>query len=85
MNTTTQTTETARTRSHRAWATVRDELRERRQARAEYRSLERDLASYVTRAEVDDLLASVGPTEGPDAERIRLILARNLQRSQLAS
>ncbi len=84
MNTTTQTTETARSRPHRAWATVRDELRDRRQARAEYRSLESDLASYNTRAEVDDLLASIGSAEGPDAERMRLILARNLHRNQLA-
>ena len=82
---TTHSTETARSRAHVVWASVRDELRERRQARAEYRSLERDLASYNTRAEVDDLLGSIHDDEGPDAERVRQILVRNLHRNQLAS
>jgi len=85
MNTTTHRTTSARSRSTKLWATVRDELRERRQDRAEYRSLERDLASYNTRAQVDDLLSSLRPSDGPDAERIRRILARNLHRNQLAS
>lgn len=85
MNTTMHPVETARSRSHRIWASFRDELLERRQVRAEYRALERDLASYSTRAEVDDLLGSIRHAEGADAERIRLILARNLHRSQLAS
>ena len=85
MNKTTHSTETARSRSQKLWSTVRDELRERRQNRAEYRALERDLASYNTRADVDDLLGSIRSAEGPDAERIRLILARNLHRNQLAS
>lgn len=85
MNTTTHMTQTARSLSNRAWASVRDELRERRQVRAAYRSLERDLASYNTRADVDDLLGSIREAEGPDAERMRLILARNLHRNQLAS
>jgi hypothetical protein len=85
MNNTTQPTTTARQRSTKLWATVRDELRERRQERAQYRALERDLATYSTRAEVDDLLGSIRHAEGPDAERIRVILARNLLRNQLAS
>lgn len=67
------------------WTTVRDELRERRQARAEYRALERDLESYNTRAQVDDLLASISNAEGPGAEHVRQILARNLQRNRQAS
>lgn len=54
-------------------------LRERRQARADHRSLERDLASYTTRSDVDDLLAALRDSESADAERIRTILARNLQ------
>ena len=85
MNKTPQSSETARKRSQNLWATMRDELRERRQDRAEYRALERDLASYNTRADIDDLLGSIRLVEGPDAERIRLILARNLHRNQLAS
>jgi len=83
MNTTTHRTQTAS--PTKIWATVRDELRERRQDRAEYRALERDLATYSTSAEINDLLGSVSSTEGPDAERVRLILARNLHRNQLAS
>lgn len=63
---------------------VRDELRERRQARAQYRALERDLSSYTNRSEVDDLLAMLGDKEDPEAEMIRDILARNLQRRQSA-
>jgi hypothetical protein len=85
MNTTTHPTESARSRSRKIWTAVRGELRERRQDRAEFRALERDLASYNTRAEVDDLLGSIRAAEGPDAERIRLILSRNLHRNQLAS
>ena len=54
-------------------------LRERRQARADQRSLERDLASYSTRSDVDDLLAALRDEDSADAERIRAILARNLQ------
>lgn len=60
-------------------ATVRDELRERRQARAEERALERDLAAYSTPAEVDELLTIIGDAEGADADRVRTILTRNLQ------
>ncbi len=82
---TTQPTTSARSRSTQLWSTVRDELRERRQQRAEYRALERDLASYNTPAEVDDLLGAIRNEEGPDAERIRRILARNLHHNQLAS
>lgn len=85
MNTTSHSTTSARSRSTKLWATVRDELRERRQHHAEYRALERDLASYRTPAEVEDLLGSIRHAEGPDAERIRLILARNLSHNRLAS
>jgi hypothetical protein len=71
------------------WATIRDELRERREARREYRALARDLATYTTRSEVDDLLALVGDENTVEAQQIRRILAQNLQghdrRHQLAS
>ena len=81
MNTTTHTT-TARTRPMQILETFRDELRERRQARAEYRALERSLATYNTRGQVDDLLGSIRGAEGADAERVRAILTRNLQHHQ---
>ena len=81
MNTTTHTT-TARNRPMQILGTVRDELRERRQARAEYRALERSLATYNTRTQVDDLLGSIRGVEGADAERVRTILTRNLQHPQ---
>ena len=81
MNTTTDTT-AARTRPMQILGTVRDELRERRQLRAEYRALERSLASYNTRTEVDDLLGSIRGAEGSDAERVRTILTRNLEHHQ---
>lgn len=62
-----------------ALVAVRDELRERRRVRAEYRSLERDLVSYTSRSDVDDLLAALGGQTGVEAEQIREILTRNLQ------
>jgi hypothetical protein len=57
---------------------VRDELRDRRQARAAYRALERDLASYSSPAEVDDLLAAVSGQDDEEAQAIRDILMSNL-------
>lgn len=57
---------------------LRDELRQRREARAARRTLERQLASYTTRRDVDDLLALVGDSEDPSAEQIRTIVTRNL-------
>jgi hypothetical protein len=57
---------------------LRDELRERRRARAAQRVLEEQLASYVGPAEVDDLLASLADQDGPDADQIRSILTRRL-------
>ena len=66
-------------RPRQLFATVRDELRDRRRVRASYRELERSLSTYGTRREVDDLLAVIAHQEGPDADRVRRILARNLQ------
>jgi hypothetical protein len=63
-----------------ALAAVRDELRERRQARAAYRALEHDLASYNTRSDVDDLLAALSDDQSLEAAQIRSILARNMAR-----
>jgi hypothetical protein len=68
------------TRSRHLLAGVRDELRDRRQARANRRALERELASYSSRSDVDDLLAMIGDQTDPDAELIREILNRNQAR-----
>jgi hypothetical protein len=64
------------------------ELSERRHERARCRALTRKLATYTTPAEVQDLLGTIEGQEGDDAEKIRSILAGNLQRQrthQLAS
>ena len=79
MTTTTTQQSSSATRPFRLLSDVREELRERRQARAAHRVLERELASYTTRAEVDDLLAVVDEQGGADAELVRTILNRNLQ------
>ena len=64
-------------------ATVRDDLRVRRAARREQRELVRELATYSTRAEVDDLLAVIDRHESVEAEEIRTILTRNLQNNHV--
>jgi hypothetical protein len=58
---------------------MRDELRERRRTRASYRALERSLATYSGRSEANDLLATIAHQDGPDADRVRRLVARNLQ------
>jgi hypothetical protein len=60
----------------------RDDLREARQTRAADQALERELSSYTTMSEVNDLLGSLRSQEGPDADVIRHILTRNLQQHQ---
>lgn len=60
-------------------ATVRDELRQRRLARREYRDLARELASYTSRSDINDLMAVLDREAGPEADRIRQILNQNLQ------
>lgn len=60
-------------------ATLRDDLRQQRQARREYRTLVRDLASYTSRSDIDDLMAIVDRESGPEAETIREILNQNRQ------
>ncbi|MCW2837903.1 MAG: hypothetical protein JWQ15_2017 [Marmoricola sp.] len=67
------------------WTAVRDELSERRQKRAGYRTLRRELASYTTRADVDDLLATIEGQENAEAEMIRSILVDNLRRRRTHS
>ena len=69
---------------------LRDELRERRQARAAFHDLKRDLAAYRTPSAVNDLLAAVDRQgDAPQAEQMRAILEHNLsdfrRRQRLAS
>ncbi len=60
------------------WTTVKDELRERREARAALTRMRADLQHYRTPAEIDDLLATVDAQDTPEAEMIRGILSENL-------
>jgi hypothetical protein len=60
--------------------TVRDELRERRQARATRRTLERELASYTSPAEINDLLGSLQGQDDAEVDQIRSIVLANVQR-----
>ena len=60
-------------------STIRDELRERREARARYDALKRELAGYNTQREVDDLLGVMMNQEGPEADEFRDILLDNLK------
>jgi hypothetical protein len=62
---------------------VRDELRERREARAGRRVLERELASYTTPAEVNDLLGSLRGQDDQAVQDIRDAVVRNLLRQSL--
>jgi hypothetical protein len=57
---------------------VRDDLRDRRAARAEYRALKEALASYRSPAEIDDLLV-MADDEDADSAVVRDILSRNLR------
>lgn len=61
---------------------VRDEVRERRSARAEYRALKAALAGYNSPSDIDDLLHAADG-EGPDATAVREILSGNLRRYHL--
>jgi hypothetical protein len=76
------TTKPISTRSRHILSGVRVELRDLRQARSHRRALERDLASYRSRSEVDDILAMISDQSDPDADLIREILNRNLQSQQ---
>ena len=61
------------------WNTVKDELRERREAREALRRLRADLQHYRTPSDIEDLLASVDAQDTPEAEMIRSILTENLR------
>jgi hypothetical protein len=69
--------------SARLVATVRDELRERRIARANRRSLERELATYSTSAQINDLLGSMRGQDETAVEAVRSIVLLNNARQNL--
>ena len=60
------------------WATVRDELRDARAARAERKALEHDLAGYTTEADLNDLGAILDRHSEEETADIRRILASRL-------
>lgn len=62
---------------------MRDDLRERRAVRAEYRALKSALATYNSPAEIDDLLL-MAEGEGDDAAVLRTILSTNMHRYHVA-
>jgi hypothetical protein len=59
---------------------LRDELAARRRARVARVDLRRQLASYTTPREVDDLLAVIGEREGREADTMRRLLTQTLHR-----
>jgi hypothetical protein len=60
------------------WSNVRDELREARAARAARKALERDLASYTSEADLNDLGAILDRHSEEETADIRRILAARL-------
>lgn len=60
-------------------STLRAELRTRRENRAAHKALERELGSYRTAREVDDLLGTIQYEEGPEADQVREFLLGNLR------
>lgn len=61
-------------------ARLRDELAERRQRNHTRRELRRELASFTSPGDIDDLLAAIADHEGPAAEFMRTVLLRNRSR-----
>ena len=63
---------------------LRGELRERRESRAEYLALQRELATFRSAHEIDDLLGVIANQDGPEAQRIRDILTDNRRSTVLS-
>jgi hypothetical protein len=59
---------------------LRDELSARRRARAARLDLRRELASYTTPREVDDLLALIDDLEVREADTMRRLLTQTIHR-----
>jgi hypothetical protein len=69
--------------SARLVATVRDDLRDRREARASRRALERELATYTSTSEINDLLGSLRGQDDAAVEQIANVVLRNQLRHSL--
>jgi hypothetical protein len=83
MNTGVLTHSSTRRHSVRLLATFRDELRERRIARANRRSLEHELAAFDTPAQISDLLGSMRGQDEAAADAVRSIVLDNNARRNL--
>ena len=58
---------------------ARDDLHEIREARAAEATLQRELASYTSPAEIADLLGVLRDQDGPEAQHVRDVLVDNLR------
>lgn len=85
MTTTTHDSTRDRSFARQLWTTVSDDLRERRQARAAHRTLERELATYTTPAEIEDLLGAMRGRDDAASDEMRDLLIRNLQHRHVAT
>lgn len=61
----------------RAWTTTIHQTRERLEQHAANQRLRRDLASYTTPAQIDDLLSALDRVPDADAAPVRAILLAN--------
>jgi hypothetical protein len=59
------------------WTTLRGQLHHAREAHATRRTLERELASYTSQSDLDDLHAILDRYSDKDTVKIRRILARH--------
>ena len=57
--------------------TIRDQARERRQERAERQALQRELSSFRTPSEIEELLVVLWQQDGPQAQDVRDIVLQN--------
>ncbi len=74
MTTTTHETTAARTFAGRFLAEARDKRRRSHEARTAHRTLRRELATYTSTADVDDLLAAMRGHDSPENDEIRDLL-----------
>lgn len=85
MSTTKNRTKTETAERAGFWTTVRDDLREHRQARANRAALLRDLEGYHSRSDILDLMAAADRHHGPQAELMRDILHSKLAHASRGS
>ena len=77
---TTQTTSPSRSLGRSRLGGLRARLQERREAHRAYRNLKRELATYRTPSDIEDLLSAVDrQEESPQVRQMRAILTSNLE------